>query len=262
MKCPYCVSEIDDEAAVCKTCKRDIYLFKPMLNRLAELEAQLEMFPDRAAYETRLVALQDLLDAPAQPVPEPPRTVWTFLIDVSFFIVLPLLLLLAAHALITIVYDLKMIYLRIISILLPLPFGFLLFATRSRRVLPWLVGVVCLAVMAVVGMSAITGLVDHTAIWPQSIYEWREVIEYAASITFSFLSGMLLGGLLNTRKTDLPDGRKKHPLLGEMMGRLGKEQASPANLQVVAKKLNELATAGTALFTTGMAIYTGLKGLL
>ena len=37
MNCPYCLSEVAEEASVCKICTRDLYLFKPMMAKVAEL---------------------------------------------------------------------------------------------------------------------------------------------------------------------------------------------------------------------------------
>ena len=34
MRCPYCVSDIADEALACPNCTRDLYLFKPLLERI------------------------------------------------------------------------------------------------------------------------------------------------------------------------------------------------------------------------------------
>ena len=38
MHCPYCTSDINDAALVCPICSRDLYLFKPLLQRIAEFE--------------------------------------------------------------------------------------------------------------------------------------------------------------------------------------------------------------------------------
>lgn len=49
MQCPYCLSEVAEEAVVCKVCTRDLYLFKPMMAKVAELEKQLEEMPNQQA---------------------------------------------------------------------------------------------------------------------------------------------------------------------------------------------------------------------
>ena len=38
MRCPYRVSEIADEALTCPRCARDLYLFKPLLEKIGQLE--------------------------------------------------------------------------------------------------------------------------------------------------------------------------------------------------------------------------------
>ncbi|NBX99536.1 MAG: hypothetical protein EBQ83_05240, partial [Burkholderiaceae bacterium] len=126
MQCPYCLSEVAEEAFVCKVCTRDLYLFKPMMAKVAELEKQLEEMPNQQAYEERITKLEGLLQESESAVPSR-RGFREIFFDTIIFIFIPLLLLLAAHALITVVFDTKMVYLRIISICLPLPFGYFLF---------------------------------------------------------------------------------------------------------------------------------------
>ena len=41
MKCPYCLSEVDSEAYVCKICTKDLYLFKPLMEKVSSLEEKL-----------------------------------------------------------------------------------------------------------------------------------------------------------------------------------------------------------------------------
>ena len=126
MNCPYCLSEVSEEAVVCKTCSRDLYLFKPMMVKVADLEKQLLEIPNQEAYEKRITELELMLDEHEQKLATPKSPIrWA--LDVILYLFVPLLLLLLAHWLIVIVYDTKMIYLRVISMLAPLPFAYFLF---------------------------------------------------------------------------------------------------------------------------------------
>jgi len=69
MRCPYCVSEIADEALACPRCARDLYLFKPLLEKLAQLEKTVAEQAKAAAAnsETRIAALEkELAELKAQ----------------------------------------------------------------------------------------------------------------------------------------------------------------------------------------------------
>jgi len=261
MKCPCCLSEIEDEALVCKVCKRDLYLFKPLLARIATLEDQLQAVPDRETYEARIQALEQQL-ASAHERLHPVRTgPLAFLFNLTVFILLPLGLLLLSHWLVTIVLDTSLLYLRIISIAVPLPFGLVLFLRRRRAVLPWFAGTVFLAIASVIGMSWITSLVDSTPVLPQNAFEWREYLEYAASISFSFLTGMLLGGVLHSRR-HRPAGKPHDSLLRSLVSRLVGGNLTPQQLGTLIKKLEEYGSSVVAVGTTAVSIYTGLKGVL
>lgn len=261
MNCPYCLSEVAEEAFVCKTCTRDIYLFKPTIARVAELEKRLKEVPSQDEYKNRIAELELLLDEQIKKQAEP-RSLAQSLLDVLLYIGVPLLLLLVAHGLITIVYDTKPLYLRLISIVLPLPFGYFLFKGVPRKLFPWFVGVVFLAISSVIGMSWMTTLVDGSPIWPQNAFEWREVLEYSASIAFSFLTGMLLGGVAYASKQEHLRTTLVNPLLKVVIGSFGEGQISPANIHGTMKKLQEYGGTIVALGTTVVSIYTGLKGII
>lgn len=258
MNCPYCQSEVHPDAVVCKTCHRDFYLVKPMMEKVAALEKQIAEAPDLAAQIARIAELeQQLAQGNATPSQQPAQSAGGPFADMMAGLVLPLLLLLAAHALITVVFDLNILYLRVTSIVLPMPFGFLLFRKHPRRILPWLLGVVALALASVIGMSAITSLVDGTPVMPQNNFEWREVIEYSASITFSFLTGMLLGtvALVAGGGADQPRG----PMVRALSFLIDDGKVSPEKLHAHMKKLQEYGGTIVALGTTIFSIYTGLK---
>jgi len=218
---------------VCKTCTRDLYLFKPMMARIAELEAQVRELSSR---QTLGEQADELVERGTEAVNRATANLVDSAGDIARFILAPLILLLVAHALITVVYDLNVVYLRLISMLLPLPFGFWLFRDEPRTLLPWFVGTAFLAVASVIGMSAIVGVVDQTSILPKNAFEWREVLEYSASIAFSFLTGMLISRVTGGKV----DSSHLHAL--------------SANFKTIGGSI-------AAILTTLVSIYTGLKGV-
>ena len=218
---------------MCKTCTRDLYLFKPMMARIAELEAQVNELSSR---QTLGEQADELVELGTQAINRATADLANSAGDIARFILAPLFLLLVAHALVTVVYDLNVVYLRLISMLVPLPFGFWLFRDEPRTLLPWFVGTAFLAVASVVGMSAIVGMVDHTPLLPRNAFEWREVLEYSASIAFSFLTGMLLS-------------------------RVTGGKVNPDNLHALSTNFKMIGGSFAAILTTIVSIYTGLKGV-
>ena len=112
MKCPYCVSEINSEAVVCPVCRRDLYLFTPLREKIAELEKKLQLGdPARQAQlEARVAELENQLaarEAAPPPEPEAPPKARSYVLNVLVAAVISLALLLAAHGIIVILYDLK-----------------------------------------------------------------------------------------------------------------------------------------------------------
>lgn len=262
MKCPYCLSEVDEEAVACKFCTKDLYLFKSLMKKVTELEQQIEVLPNREAYEQRIARLEETLNELEDELSKDPSSLGTLFKNIGTYLIIPLALLLLAHALIIIVYDTKEIYLRIVSMIIPLPFGYFLFKRQKRAIFSWFVGVSSLAIASVIGMSWITSQVDHTPILPQNTFEWKEVLQYSASITFSFLTGMLLGGMAYFSKQNSRRMTPVNPLLKAVISSLSDIKMSPANIEKVMKRLQGFFGAAVALVTTAISIYTGLKGII
>jgi hypothetical protein len=260
MNCPYCLSEVLEEANVCKTCSRDLYLFKPMMAKIASLEGQLAAAPSQDVSELRIAELEYLLDEQNQKLAN--RSSFAWIKDIAIYLIVPLLLLLLAHWLIAIVYDTKMIYLRIISMVLPLPFAYFLFKGYAHKIFPWFVGVVFLAIASVIGMSWITSLVDHSPVLPQNLFEWKEVLEYSASIAFSFLTGMLLGGVAYASKHRRRQAGIMNALIKTASSRTADGSASIQRLFGLMKIVEEHGGTVVALGTTAASIYTGLQGII
>lgn len=257
MKCPYCTSEIDAAALACPHCTRDLYLFKPLLEKIAALEERLLKVEAAAVLPVRqeaeaLALLPEVLEEP-EAVVTPLRQAGEW----AGLWLAPLLMLIGAHAVITVLYDLDTLYLRVVSLLIPLPFGFLLMALRPRHFGLAMLAAFAMAGLAVLGMSTVTSLVDQTPVLPVDIREWREFIEYAASVGFSYTTGLLLGWRLWHRRCAQAARRG----LTFKLARLVSDENAD-RLQARVQRFNELSGSLTAALTTAASIYSGLQGVL
>jgi len=176
VNCPFCDEEIKDKALVCKHCGRDLSLLRPVLDRFQEMENRL------AAVEEVLHTLGAHVDAvkSGHTTAQAPKVLTGALLPY----LLPaaaIILLIASHWLIIVILDINPWILRLVSILLPLPFGW--FHARS--------------VKATIAAAVVIATV---AILPQTSRDWLEIAEYAASIGLSYLTGSLLGGWMKSRR--------------------------------------------------------------
>lgn len=252
MQCPYCISEVSDQALACPHCTRDLYLIKPLLEKIEALEQRVQELAGNAE------AAAPGIDAPAIDAPTaPPPAPFGSGADWVLLWLAPLLLLLAAHGVITVLFDLNTLYLRLVSLLIPLPFAFLLM--RRERSFPfWLGAGFTMAVLAVLGMSGVISLVDHTPLLPQDAREWREFAEYAASIGFSYTTGMVLGRMLRQKLEAVsPEAAKGFTVKAVTL--LSTSRTRADQVQATVRKVQEVRGSLTALTTAGLSAYTGLQ---
>ena len=256
MHCPYCVSDINDGAVVCPVCRRDLYLFKPLLERIDVLEKQLAA-QDGVLTDLREASAGIAVEEAGSSL-EDETEVLPGAADWLSNWLAPLALLLLTHGLIVVVYDLNTIYLRVVSLLIPLPFGVLL-AARARRP-RWLLAFMAISMsgLAVLGMSVLTSLVDGTPILPMGLREWREFIEYAASIGLSFVTGLIIGSM-SRQKARVQRAAGLSVALARLVSN-GAEKTD--QFQAVVKKFNDLGGTLTAAGTTLAAVYAGLQGVI
>jgi hypothetical protein len=105
-------------------------------------------------------------------------------------------MLLIAHYLIVMKFDLNPIHLRIAAFLFPLPFGFLLFRRFHRGLgQAFLLGLGA-GVVAVLGMLIMVGVVDGVPIIPATTLQRQEALEYVGSITLATFAGNLIAAYM------------------------------------------------------------------
>jgi hypothetical protein len=273
VRCPYCVSEIDDQALACPRCARDLYLFKPLLERIGQLEKSLAEQARLVAAnaETRIAALEKELAAikaeraqaitvQAELVEVPPGAPAPGYIGALLQALLPVLVLLvAAHWVMLFVFDVKPLYLRIATILIPMPFGLLLAKHHPGRFWTSAAAGFGAALLAVLGMLSVTAVIDKVPILPQGAREFRETLEYVASIGLAFGTGAMLGEFL-------PAFREKGTAPNRVMLLVARavtpDEEGTLGLEKAAKKLDKLVKAATPAATGAASIYAGIRAFL
>lgn len=188
------------------------------------------------------------------------------LVHAATFILFPSVILVAAHFLITVVFDVSPIYLRIASVLIPMPFGFALAILRNVGFRGALAFGVATAALGIVGMLAVTAYVDGINVSPSGWREWREVLEYGTSIALAFGAGNTLATLLFQILPRTISSRGKPSAAAYWIARLLGQHVGKEALRRRARLMQDvLRTAGPLigfLATASGSIYTGLKGML
>ena len=259
--CPYCCSDIPLQASVCSHCTRDLVLFKPLALRLQDLSDEVQALKALVQQQSQAWAqlpTQDIGAAAlsyaqthdATPSAEvdthPSWPAW------HLSVVLTLLAIGVCHWVLLFVYDVRPLYLRLLTITLPVLAGYVC-ARQSCLGMVWqavAAGMVGLA--SVVLMLAITAHIDAVPLWPDNPRDWRETLEYTASIGLAFFTGCLIQSL----KTRWAREQRQKISLKVLLSR---DANGKYKIAEVTHQVQSLVAAVAPLVSAGTALYSGLK---
>jgi hypothetical protein len=189
-----------------------------------------------------------------------------WLMHSAIYVIVPIVMLVAAHFLIIVVLDLSPFYLRFASMVIPLPFGFVLLWLSHHGVRWSVFDGILIGLISVVAMLTVVAFVDRVPILPETFRDWRETLEYVASIALANITGSviaLLARRMLPRTLDATGAPSPIAMtMARIIGRHVGEQALRRRAQKIQDNFGTIATAAAALGAGAGSIYTGIRALM
>jgi hypothetical protein len=152
--------------------------------------------------------------APEPSKPEPGRENRRLARVLLGYVILPALVMLLAHYLIVLKFNLHFDFLRLFVILVPTAAGFLLF-WNERRSWPWAIVLGAgMALLTVAGIQMVMAFIAGTTWIPSTLVDWQEALEFLASIQLATIAGNQIGAGGKFLQAALGPGRRGSRELG------------------------------------------------